>query len=515
MTRHTMMAGLLACAALVGCDEPGKPPPLIVAISSPTTDSAYDTNQPSVVLQGSATGGERVTRVTWINAATLGGGTAAGTQSWSATIPLTAGDNPITVTGHDSNGNDGTGSITINYQPGFHLAPQSISFETASGLPPPAAGAADLTFNGGGVTAWTAASDSPWIRVTPASGTITAADTVSLGISVVASETDSWLGPLSTANAPTPRNGHVAVWTRVSMFVPWGAVDTDFWNYASDIWTGPTSSTGSCPARWRASAVWTGTEVIIWGGQEGVANVSTGYRYNVLANAWTPISAAGAPSARRGHTAVWTGTEMIVWGGADGAVFWNDGGRYSPLTDTWGVPPTTSGAPTSRGGHGAVWTGTEMIVWGGGDAGGDVVTGARYKPSTDAWTGATTTTGAPAARDAFATAWTGSEMIVWGGHDGTGYLSSGARYDPAADLWRGATTTLGAPTARDGATAVWAGSELILFGGHDGSSPLNDGARYRPPVSLTPGTYTGTVTVADPTSSFVPRAVRVTLVVEP
>ena len=30
---------------------------------------------------------------------------------------------------------------------------------------------------------------------------------------------------------------------------------------------------------------------------------------------WTSTNTTNAPSARTGHTAVWTGSEMIVWGG--------------------------------------------------------------------------------------------------------------------------------------------------------------------------------------------------------
>ena len=39
---------------------------------------------------------------------------------------------------------------------------------------------------------------------------------------------------------------------------------------------------------------------------------------------------AGAPSPRHAHSAVWTGTEMIVWGGYDGTDALADGGRYVP-----------------------------------------------------------------------------------------------------------------------------------------------------------------------------------------
>jgi hypothetical protein len=41
------------------------------------------------------------------------------------------------------------------------------------------------------------------------------------------------------------------------------------------------------------------------------------------------VSATGAPAARYQHTAVWTGSEMIVWGGYGGTNF-NDTWSYTP-----------------------------------------------------------------------------------------------------------------------------------------------------------------------------------------
>ena len=50
------------------------------------------------------------------------------------------------------------------------------------------------------------------------------------------------------------------------------------------------------------------------------------------------MAAAGAmvtPIPRTSHTAIWTGSEMIVWGGNDNQqVFANDG-FYTPDFDTW------------------------------------------------------------------------------------------------------------------------------------------------------------------------------------
>ncbi|OGF67549.1 MAG: hypothetical protein A2Y62_15755 [Candidatus Fischerbacteria bacterium RBG_13_37_8] len=67
---------------------------------------------------------------------------------------------------------------------------------------------------------------------------------------------------------------------------------------------------------------------------------------------------------RYNHKAVWTGTEMIVWGGESGAVHVDTGGRYNPVTDTW-VPTSLDNAAIARGRYSAVWTNSEMIIWAG------------------------------------------------------------------------------------------------------------------------------------------------------
>ena len=83
-------------------------------------------------------------------------------------------------------------------------------------------------------------------------------------------------------------------------------------------------------------------------------------------DSWAPTCVTNAPDARYQHTAVWTGTEMIVWGGQSYPFVLNTGGRYNPSTDSWTATSTTN-APDARYQHTAVWTGTEMIVWGGRD----------------------------------------------------------------------------------------------------------------------------------------------------
>ena len=94
--------------------------------------------------------------------------------------------------------------------------------------------------------------------------------------------------------------------------------------------------------------------MIIWGGVGASGVVNTGARYNPQTDTWITISTTAAPSARYGHSAVWTGSEMVVWGGEDGAGQpLNTGGRYNPLTDTW-TPLSAACAPAARYAHVAV-----------------------------------------------------------------------------------------------------------------------------------------------------------------
>src|SRR5262249_25544458 len=139
--------------------------------------------------------------------------------------------------------------------------------------------------------------------------------------------------------------------------------------------------------------------------------------YDPVVDAWTSTSITNAPTGRIGHSAVWTGSEMIVWGGEDVGET-ATGGRYNPITDTWS--PMAYPFGLARKNHSDLWTGTEMLIWGGDIFGGctsTLRTGARYNPSTDSWT-AVSTVNAPSARSLHSAVWTGQRMIIWGGYPG-------------------------------------------------------------------------------------------------
>jgi len=295
---------------------------------------------------------------------------------------------------------------------------------------------------------------------------------------------DTWTAT-TTVNAPEARETSTRVWTGSEMII-WGgstfngSLNTGGrYNPALDTWTA-TSTTNAPEGRGGQSTVWTGSEMIIWGGFDGINVLNTGGRYNPVADSWTATTTTNAPAARDQHTAVWTGSEMIIWGGHGINVNFNGGGRYNPGTDSW-VATSTVNAPAARWEHRAVWTGSEMIIWGGSDDSNYLHTGGRYDPSTDSWTPTGLVNVAPG-RVGNTAVWSGSEMIVWGGVDETfNECNTGGRYNPSTDSWL-ATNLSNAPSPRDSHTAVWTGSEMIVWGGVFcfPCIDLNTGGRYSP-----------------------------------
>ena len=243
--------------------------------------------------------------------------------------------------------------------------------------------------------------------------------------------------------------------------------------------------------------VWTGSELIVWGGSDFTSSgtLDSGGRYVPGLDQWVPTSQVGAPTPRQWHTLVWTGSEVLVWGGS----LETTGARYHPPTDSW--LPMAAFAPSSRPyprkEHSSIWTGNEMIVWGGVYEDNVVDQGGRYDPLLDEWT-ETSMVAVPEARVSHGAVWSGDEMIIWGGdsklmHPTAEFFSlqTGARYNPVTDVWT-ATSLVDAPSKRSHHTAVWVGSKLLVWGGGPTSSAaftdealcavssLNDGALYDP-----------------------------------
>jgi len=264
------------------------------------------------------------------------------------------------------------------------------------------------------------------------------------------------------------------------------------WQFTTDSRTpagswSETSLNGAPPAMSGATAVWSGTEVLIWG-------YAGAGRYDPAANNWdvTGSIPAGGPSPRIGHSAVWTGTEMIIWGGRSSTTtnteIFSGGGSLNVALEQW----SEITAPAAQGSYGtfdhaAIWTGTEMIVWGGmANTGGSLIepvnSGWRYSPATGIaapFSGAN----APSPRTSTHAVWTGTEMIVWGGFDDTGTpLNDGARYDPVSDTWTALPPVPASLVPGLATSMVWTGTEVIVWNGGQTEEGQTRNDRLRVPT---------------------------------
>lgn len=241
---------------------------------------------------------------------------------------------------------------------------------------------------------------------------------------------------------------------------------------------------GAPQARVVPITVWTGEEMMVWGGMTNLwsAGLVDGGAYNPKTDTWRIISSEAAPSPRRWLSPIWTGKEVILWGGADfsstaeDAPVLGDGAAYNPVTDSW-RSLSTRDAPSARCSYSAVWTGVEMLVWGGtndgslGENSSDMLgDGFAYNPETDSWRTISTKAG-PERNIAYVTAWTGTEMLLWGG---SSYETMSA-YNPSTDSWRDIDPS--GPHLEYGSCSAWTGKYLIKCGAEDNPT---GGALYDP-----------------------------------
>jgi hypothetical protein len=157
---------------------------------------------------------------------------------------------------------------------------------------------------------------------------------------------------------------------------------------------------------------------------------------------WSQLSPAPI-AGRSGAATVWTGKEMLVWGGtsANEDTVYADGAAYDPDSHTWRkLPPAPLAA---RFDASYVWTGRQLFVWGGyakpeGDRFAVYDDGALYDPKTNEWRRI-----APSplsGRHDATVLWTGNQVVVIGGDpavltDSDHLYLDAAAYDPRTNEW--------------------------------------------------------------------------------
>jgi len=293
----------------------------------------------------------------------------------------------------------------------------------------------------------------------------------------------------ATGGQPSPRYGHTAVWDGQEMII-WGgttevspltyAASGAMYNPAYDLWA-PLPDLGAPSARSYHTAIWTGAQMLVWGGFSGAGYLNTGGNYQRTNQSWSSISLTNAPTGRIGHVAVWTGSRMVIWGGENNSGLLNDGAVYDPAADQW-TPLSLPNPPEARAGATAVWASDRMLVWGGSGASGSLSSGAQLLCGNNGipsqWV-AMAGGNAPAPREAHTAIWTGKNLLVWGGESGGAALGDGGAYDPGADAWA-SLPIQNAPVARFNHTAVWSGQEMLILGGTGALADLGSSSAYNP-----------------------------------
>ena len=144
------------------------------------------------------------------------------------------------------------------------------------------------------------------------------------------------------ATLPAPRQDAAAVWDGSQVLVVGGSrIGTSATHYYSRglSFDPSTNQWKTLPPmaypRTAAAAVWTGSQLLVWGGatvaSHGTVPPPHGEAFDPSTNRWSPL----AKSPLRGRddpAAVWTGSQMFIWGGqaTDGDTFFYDGALYTP-----------------------------------------------------------------------------------------------------------------------------------------------------------------------------------------
>ena len=177
--------------------------------------------------------------------------------------------------------------------------------------------------------------------------------------------TNLWT-PMTTLNAPSARILHTAVWNNVAgRMIIWGGSTTTFsgetntggiFNPVTNLWEGATNTAGAPSARNNHTAIWTGTEMITFGGLFNTTVLNTGGKYNFSTNTWIATNVSGAPSVDL-HSAVWIDTAMFISTG-------NTSNSYNPITNLW-KPHGGYSSNAGKVSHSSFLAGNMILIWGG------------------------------------------------------------------------------------------------------------------------------------------------------
>ena len=189
---------------------------------------------------------------------------------------------------------------------------------------------------------------------------------------------DRWTA-LPTQGAPSPRHLASVIWTGKALLV-WGGEladgDANSGALLSFDSAGKPLTWSTLPVlegfagRSGHAGVWEGQRFIVWGGRHrSGALLADGALWDSTTSKWTYLDAAGAPPARFDASAVWAGDELVVFGGSASQGPLSSGAAWSLSTRKWRTLPSQS-STGARNGALAAWTGSHLLIFGGLSSGG-------------------------------------------------------------------------------------------------------------------------------------------------
>ncbi len=198
------------------------------------------------------------------------------------------------------------------------------------------------------------------------------------------------------------------------------------------------------------ATVWTGTRMLVWGPFDALS-------YDPAANRWRTLP---RPPTNAGRLAVWTGKELVGWGGGCCGDAFSDGAAYNPATNRWRKLPVSplAGSQSPVG----AWTGRELVILVGNlDPDGKpwparLARAAAYDPARNSWRRLPPL---PDGHTGALAVWDGKEVLVVGGGKRGGFA-----FDPATNRWR----RIDVPALFGVAVTAWTGPRLLALGGRSG-----------------------------------------------
>jgi hypothetical protein len=282
-----------------------------------------------------------------------------------------------------------------------------------------------------------------------------------------------------------------------------GVDGNDIYDAVNDAWL-PLSTESAPTARLKHTAVLTNDdEMIVWGGLDSLVRPTQAHALQDGAilmlddeapqGVWHAMpETVNTPAARFGHTAIWTGKEMLIWGGCNHlgptgrcTKDFADGAFFNPHAEEKGLDPWRPlPAPdflVGRVDHSAIWSGHALIVWGGKHNAATLTDGGIYTEE-DGWRRLSDILpDGEFGRSEHSAAYEPlrGRMIIWGGK-GQGYPSSTLVYDIGGNTWSRAATQ-GDPIGRTGQTSTWIQDSLVVWGGLNPSSGfIGSGGIFNP-----------------------------------